>query len=82
MDDMEKRCIRTSDNINSRASTDVRAVCQGKDAAAAIAVLANALQMENRRRRHRGDLPIAYELSCSSRRDSTTSAAEGQEKGA
>lgn len=70
---MVKRYIRTSNNIISRAAADVKVVCQGADAAAVMAIIANALQTENRRRRHRGDLPIAYELSLSSGKASMSS---------
>ena len=61
-----KTGIQTCETINSRAAAHVKATCEGTDAGAAMARLANALQTENRRRRHRGDLPIAYEIQAKS----------------
>ncbi len=58
----EKSSIRSCETVNDRAAERVTATCEGANAGAVMAWLANELQKENRRRRHRGDSPIAYEI--------------------
>ena len=60
------KTLRTRKDTNRKADTTITVACEGNDAEAAALAVAKALQMENRHRRHCGDLPLAYEIQVKS----------------
>lgn len=53
---------KTCSGTNRRAGCRVEATCTGEGAAALAKQMKDALVKENRRRRHCGDHPIAFDI--------------------
>ena len=56
------RQITTDEGTNKIAAASVKVSCEGPDAEAALQMMNNALNQENRRRRDHGMRPIAYDI--------------------
>ena len=59
---MKKKKIGSRTAVADEAKTAVHVSCEGEQSEEIARLIARYLQKENRRRRHRGDLPIAYDI--------------------